>query len=68
VNIETKVEKLLKDHNGVIKTADAVEAGISRTTLGELVKNGKLERMHMGNISSLMTWLMNCFCYNGAPV
>jgi predicted transcriptional regulator of viral defense system len=48
VKIEAKIEKLLNDHNGVIKTADAVRAGISRTTLGELVMNGQLERIAHG--------------------
>ena len=48
MKIEAKVENLLNNHNGVIKTADVVEAGISRTTLVELVKNGKLERIAHG--------------------
>jgi predicted transcriptional regulator of viral defense system len=39
---------LLKNNNGTLRTADAVRAGISRTTLGMLVKRGKLERIAQG--------------------
>lgn len=42
------VEKLLIENNGVVRTMDAVRAGLSRTTLGQLVKNGKLERIAQG--------------------
>jgi len=42
------IDKLLKDNNGIISTADAVRAGISRTTLSMLVKDGKLERIAHG--------------------
>jgi len=41
----TKIDMLLKTHNGIIRTSNAVNAGISRTTLGALVKSGKLERI-----------------------
>ena len=43
-----KIDKLLHDHNGIIRTSDVVNVGISRTTLGSLVKNGKLERIAHG--------------------
>jgi predicted transcriptional regulator of viral defense system len=43
-----KVEKLLDNHNGIIKTSEVMVAGITRTTLGELVKTGKLERVAHG--------------------
>jgi predicted transcriptional regulator of viral defense system len=42
------VEKLLDLHNGVLRTSDAVHAGLSRMTLSLLVKNGKLERIAHG--------------------
>ena len=42
------INRLLNDSSGIIRTADAVHAGISRTTLGTLVKNGNLERIAHG--------------------
>ena len=42
------IDKLLDSRNGVIRTADVVNAGISRATLGAFVKNGKLERIAHG--------------------
>jgi len=42
------IDTLLKDNNGIVKTADAVRAGVSRTTLCTLVKRGKLERIAQG--------------------
>ena len=42
------IDKLMNDNSGIIRTADAVNAGISRTTLGTLVKSGKLERIAHG--------------------
>ena len=42
------MDRLLNENSGIIRTADAVNAGISRTTLGTLVKNGKLERIAHG--------------------
>ena len=54
MKIEDKIEKLLNDHNGVIKTEDVVKAGISRITLGELVKKGKLGRTAHGQYIALI--------------
>ena len=48
MNALSIIDKLLKDNNGIISTADAVRAGISRTTLSMLVKDGKLERIAHG--------------------
>ena len=42
------IDKLLSENNGVIQTMDVVRAGLSRTTLGAFVKNGKLERIAHG--------------------
>ena len=46
------INELLKEQGGILRTADAVKAGISRTTLGNLVKNGKLERIAHGQYIS----------------
>ena len=48
MDASTKIDMLLKDHNGIIRTSNAVDAGISRTTLVTLVKTGKLERIAHG--------------------
>jgi predicted transcriptional regulator of viral defense system len=42
------IDKLLDVNNGMFRTADAVNAGVSRTVLGMYVKNGKLERIAHG--------------------
>ena len=42
------IDKLLKEQGGILRTADAVKSGVSRTTLGNLVKSGKLERIAHG--------------------
>lgn len=42
------IDKLLKEHNGVVRTMDAVRAGLSRTTMSSLVKKGVLERIAHG--------------------
>lgn len=42
------IKILLNDNNGIIRTSDAARAGISRTTLSALVKDGKLERIAHG--------------------
>ena len=43
------INKLINENNGVLRTEDAVKAGLSRTTLGLLVKSGKLERIAHGS-------------------
>ena len=43
-----KIDKLMNDNKGIIKTSEAVQAGVSRTTLVTLAKNGKLERIAHG--------------------
>lgn len=48
MNTPTIINTLLNDNNGIIKTSDAVSAGISRMSLSLLVKNGKLERIAHG--------------------
>jgi len=48
MDVLTIVDNLLSVNNGIIRTADVVTAGISRTTLSTLVKNGILERVAHG--------------------
>lgn len=42
------IDRLAKENNGIIRTKDVVRAGLSRTTLGSLVKKGALERIAHG--------------------
>jgi len=42
------IDKLLIENNGVVCTVDAVNAGLSRATISQLVKKGKLERVTHG--------------------
>lgn len=48
MNTSNIIDKLLHENNNVIRTIDVVNAGLSRTTLGLLVKSGKLERVAHG--------------------
>jgi len=50
------IDNLLKANTGVFNTAEAVQAGISKTTLGQLVKNGALERVAHGKYTSMDTF------------
>ena len=42
------VQTLIKTHDGVIRTSEAMKAGISRTTLSTLARNGQIERVARG--------------------
>lgn len=42
------IKKLLAKNSGIVRTADVVRAGISRTVLCNLVKDGQLERIAHG--------------------
>ena len=44
----TIIKKLIDDNNGILRTEEAGRAGISRTTLGLLVKKGIIERIAHG--------------------
>ena len=48
MSIDRKVKGLLNKKNGLIRTADAVNAGISRSTLSQLAKDGRIERIAHG--------------------
>lgn len=47
-NTMKTIDKLLKENNGIVRTMDAVHAGLSRTTMSSLVKRGVLERIAHG--------------------
>ena len=46
------INKFLKMQGGILRTADAVKNGVSRTILGNLVKNDKLVRIAHGQYIS----------------
>ena len=48
MSADRKISSLLNENNGLIRTADAVNAGISRATLSRLAKDGKIERIAHG--------------------
>jgi len=48
MSADRKINSLLNEKNGLIRTADAVNAGISRATLSQLAKDGKIERIAHG--------------------
>jgi len=48
MSADRKISSLLNENNGLIRTADAVNAGISRATLSQLAKDGKIERIAHG--------------------
>ena len=48
MSADQKISSLLHKKNGLVRTADAVNAGISRTTLSQLAKDGKIERIAHG--------------------
>jgi predicted transcriptional regulator of viral defense system len=46
---------LLKKNNGVFDTTEAIKAGVSKTTLGQLLKSGVLERVAHGKYTGINT-------------
>ena len=48
MNAEQKIIALINENNGFIRTVDALQAGISRTTLGQLTKDGIILRIAHG--------------------
>ena len=48
MNYTEKLIALINEHNGIILTKHVTEAGIPRTYISELVKNGVLERLERG--------------------
>jgi len=55
LNKET-LKNLLEANNGFLKTADAVAAGVSRTVLGNFVREHRLERVAHGLYISQDAW------------
>ncbi|MCL2881758.1 MAG: type IV toxin-antitoxin system AbiEi family antitoxin domain-containing protein [Coriobacteriia bacterium] len=51
-----QLDTLLKENNGYLRTADVVSLGISRTYLGEYVRQHKLERVAHGFYRSPDAW------------
>jgi len=48
MSAEQKISNLLNEKHGLIRTADAVKAGISRATISQLAKDGTIERIAHG--------------------
>lgn len=48
MNLNTTLQNLSEAGKGILRTAEAEKAGISRTTLSSLVRNGTLERIAFG--------------------
>lgn len=55
------LENLLNKNNGYLKTADAFNAGISRTYIGEFVRERNLERVAHGLYISPDAWIDGMF-------
>ncbi len=51
-----KLNNLLAENNGYLKTSDAVAAGVSRTVLGDFVRKYGLERVAHGLYMSQDAW------------
>ena len=51
-----KLNNLLAENNGYLKTSDAVAAGVSRTVLGDYVRQYGLERVAHGLYMSQDAW------------
>ena len=52
MNNSEKIDKLIAKKNGILTTKEMEEAGISRQTLPELIKKGKLEKIQRGTYIS----------------
>jgi predicted transcriptional regulator of viral defense system len=52
MNNSEKIDKLIVEKNGILTTKELEEAGISRQTLPELIKKGKLEKIQRGTYIS----------------
>jgi len=50
------LDRILENNNGYLKTADVVGAGISKTYLGEYVRERSLERVSYGIYMSADAW------------
>ena len=51
-----RLDDLLRSGNGVLRTSDAVAVGVSRTILGNYVRNRRLERVGHGIYLALDAW------------
>jgi len=50
------LDTLLKENNGILKTTDAVDAGISKSYFSEYVRNAKLEKASQGIYIASDAW------------
>lgn len=46
--VNAVIDRILKEKNGILRTEDVLKAGFSKTTLGNLVESGELERVAQG--------------------
>jgi len=56
-----KLTALLKENKGYLKTSDAVAEGVSRTVLGDFVRQNNLERVAHGLYMSQDAWIDGLF-------
>ena len=54
---QSAIEKLLTDHNGILKTSDIIAAGISKETFYKYVKSTDLKKAAHGIYLSPTAWI-----------
>ena len=57
LTISEKLDLLLQENKGVIRTSDAVTAGVSRVSFYEYVKERELEKVFQGTFVSKDAWI-----------
>ena len=57
LTISEKLDLLLQENKGVIRTSDAVAAGVSRVSFYEYVKERELEKVFQGTFVSKDAWI-----------
>ena len=57
MTISEKLDLLLQENKGVIRTSDAVTAGVSRVSFYEYVKERELEKVFQGTFVSKDAWV-----------
>ncbi|MBR5487252.1 MAG: type IV toxin-antitoxin system AbiEi family antitoxin domain-containing protein [Phascolarctobacterium sp.] len=57
MTISEKLDLLLQENKGVIRTSDAVAAGVSRVSFYEYVKERELEKVFQGTFVSKDAWI-----------
>lgn len=64
MNYEEELEKLIDGTEGIIKTADALDAGISKPAFYNFVKEEQLERISHGIYISPDAWEDDLYVLN----